>query len=285
LTAVPPLADLGDLGDLVAEYRAAADGDTEAAKSCCAAVYGIDLVGLFLGESYHPGGIDLTRRLADHLDLEPGDQVLDVASGVGTTAVLLAAERRVDVVGVDLGAAQVAKATARARRAGVADRVAFRVGDAERLPLPERAFDAVISECAFCTFPDKPTAAYEAARVLRPGGRLGLTDVWLRRDRLDAQLAGLAGRIACIADARPIDDTRRVLEGAGLAVDTIERHDDALAAAVELVETRLRALRLLDLPLLRTVNVRRGIELTRQVGDVVARGDAGYFLLTAHRSR
>ena len=283
MTAVPSLADLGDL---VAEYRAAADGDTEAAKSCCAAVYGIDLVGLFLGESYHPGGIDLTRRLADHLDLEPGDQVLDVASGVGTTAVLLAAERRRRRRGrrPRRGAGRQGNRP-RSTSPASADRAAFRVGDAERLPLAERAFDAVISECAFCTFPDKATAASEAARVLRPGGRLGLTDVWLRPDRLDAQLAGLAGRIACIADARPIDDTRRVLERAGLAVDSIERHDDALAATVELVETRLRALRLLDLPLLRTVNVRRGIELARQVGDVVARGDAGYFLLTAHRSR
>jgi hypothetical protein len=119
-------------------------------------------------------------------------------------------------------------------------------------------------------------------RVLRPGGRRP-TDVWLRPAASTPSAGPPGGSPA--ADARPIDDTRRVLEGTGLAVDTVERHDDALVATVELVEIRLRALRLLDLPLLRTVNVRRGIELTRQVGDVVARGDAGYFLLTAHRSR
>jgi arsenite methyltransferase len=274
---------LSALADVAASYRAGAAGDTDAAKSCCATVYGVDLVGLFLGDSYHPGGVDLTRRLAQLLDLRPGQRVLDIASGIGTTAVLLAAERGVDVLGVDLGVAQVAKATTRAGAAGVAHRVRFQVGDAERLALDDNSFDTVLSECAFCTFPDKHTAAVEAARVLRPGGRLGLTDVWLNPHQLDPELAGLAGRIACIADARPIDDTCRLLEHAGLVVDHVERHDEALATTIEVVQTRLRALRLIDVPLLRTFNLRRGIELTRRVADVIARGDAGYFLLTAHR--
>ena len=51
------------------------------------------------------------------------------------------------------------------------------LGDAERLPLPDNTFDALVCECAFCTFPDKATAAAEFARVLRPGGRVGITDV------------------------------------------------------------------------------------------------------------
>lgn len=275
------LSSLGAFADVAASYRAGAAGDTEAAKSCCAAVYGIDLVGLFLGDSYHPGGVDLTRRLAQLLAMEPGQRVLDIASGIGTTAVLLAAEHDLDVVGVDLGAAQVSKAAARAHAAGVADRVEFRVGDAEHLPLDGDDFDVVVSECAFCTFPDKPTAAAEAARVLRSGGRLGLTDVWLRPDRLDPELAGLAGRIACIADARPIDDTSALLEGAGFRIDTVERHDDALAVTVELVQARLRALRLLDLPLLRTFDIRRAVRVAARVAEIIDRGDAGYFILTA----
>ncbi|MPY91847.1 MAG: methyltransferase domain-containing protein [Acidimicrobiia bacterium] len=278
MSTIPSLAVLGDV---VAAYQAGTAGDAEAAKSCCAVVYGIDLVGLFLGESYHPGGVELTRRLAELLALEADHHVLDVASGVGTTAVLLAAERRACVVGIDLGAAQVARAATRATAAGVADRVRFEVGDAERLPFDDGTFDVLVSECAFCTFPDKPTAAREAARVLRPGGRLGLTDVWLHPDRLEPDLSNIAGRIACIADARPIPEVRALLEAAGLRVDHVERHDDVLAATVELVATRLRALRLLDLPLLRSFDLRRAIDITRSVGDVVARGDAGYLALVA----
>lgn len=275
------LSSLSALADVAASYRAGAAGDADAAKSCCAAVYGIDLVGLLLGDSYHPGGVELTRHLAQLLDLHAGDRVLDIASGIGTTAVLLAAEHDVDVLGVDLGTAQVIKAAASAAAAGLADRVEFRVGDAEHLPLRDDEFDVVVSECAFCTFPDKPTAAAEAARVLRSGGRLGLTDVWLRPDRLDPEVAGLAGRIACIADARPIDHTSTLLEAAGFRVDHAERHDDALAVTVELVQSRLRALRLLDLPLLRSFDIRRAVRIAGRVADVIDRGDAGYFILTA----
>jgi SAM-dependent methyltransferase len=269
---------------VVASYHAGAAGDHDAAKMCCADVYGIDLVGLLLGDSYHPGGVELTRRLAAALHLEPGQQVLDIGSGLGTTALVVAADHDVDVLGIDLGPTQVTKATARATAAGLAGRVHFRVGDAEQLPLPDGAFDAVLSECAFCTFPDKPTAACEAARVLRPGGRLGLTDVWLNPASLDPELAGLAGRIACIADARPMQDTRTLLDNAGLRVDEIERDDDALATTVELIRNRLRALRLLDLPILRNVDLRRAITISAKVSHVIDRGDAGYFLLTATKS-
>jgi arsenite methyltransferase len=278
MTALPSTASIGEL---VGAFQARSSGDPDAVKSCCAAVYGVDLVALFLGESYHPGGADLTRRLADALSLHTGERVLDVAAGIGTTALLLARERYVDVLGVDLGSSQVARARDRAAAAGLADRARFEVGDAERLPVEDGAFDAVVCECGFCTFPDKATAAAELVRALRPGGRVGITDVWLDPDRLDPELAGLAGRVACLADARPIDETRATLEAAGLRVEHVERLDQALLDTIEQVETRLRALRLLDLPILRAFDLRRGIELTRRVADVVTRGDAGYMLLVA----
>jgi arsenite methyltransferase len=281
VTALPSATAIGEL---VGAVQAGSSGDPEAVKSCCAAVYGVDVVALFLGESYHPGGADLTRRLADALSLRAGERVLDVAAGIGTTALLLAAERDVDVLGVDLGANQVARALARAEAAGLGERARFEVGDAERLPVEDGAFDAVVCECAFCTFPDKATAATELARVIGPGGRVGITDVWLDPGRLDPELAGLAWRVACVADARPIDETRATLEAAGLRVEHVERHDQALLATIEQVETRLRALRLLDLPILRALDLRRGIELTGRVADVVTRGDAGYMLLVATKT-
>jgi 2-polyprenyl-3-methyl-5-hydroxy-6-metoxy-1,4-benzoquinol methylase len=120
-------------------------------KSCCAAAYSSDVVTLLLGESYHPGGLGLTRRLASHLSPSPGARVLDVACGRGATALLLAAEHRARVGGVDLSPANVALAQGAASAAGLADRVAFCVGDAERLPYPEATFDAVVCECALCT--------------------------------------------------------------------------------------------------------------------------------------
>jgi arsenite methyltransferase len=156
----------------------------EHTKACCAAAYGSDAVALLLGDSYDPGGLALTRRLAGALGLSPGDRVLDVASGRGATALLLAREYGLQVQGVDLSAANVALAEGAARAAGLADRVSFLRGDAEQLPHGDGLFDAVMCECAFGTFPDKPTAAAELARVLRPGARVGITDVTANPARL-----------------------------------------------------------------------------------------------------
>lgn len=272
---------LAGIAQVIEGIRAGDSADAEVAKSCCAAAYGVDLVGLFLGDSYHPGGVDLTRRLADLMTLDAGQRLLDVGAGIGATALLLVAERAVEVVGVDLGSSQVAKATARAAAAGLGHRARFELGDAERLAFDDGAFDAVMCECAFCTFPDKATAAAELARVVRSGGRIGISDVWLDPDRLDPELAGLAGRIACLADARPIAELCGLLERAGLRVEIVERHDDALLSTIDQVATRLRALRLVDLPALRPFNLRRGVELARRAADVVRCGDAGYVLLRA----
>jgi ubiquinone/menaquinone biosynthesis C-methylase UbiE len=266
---------------MVNGFRDVDPSDPEAVKACCATAYGIDLVGLLLGESYHPGGTALTRRLADTMSLQPGQRVLDVAAGIGTTALLLATERGVDVVGIDLGDTQVARARARAVEAGLESRVRFEVGDAERLGAPDASSDAVVCECAFCTFPDKDTAAAELARVLRPGGTAGITDVWLDPNTLDPELRGLAGRVACIADARPIDQVRAIVERAGLVVTHIERHDQALFDTIDRVATRLRAARLVNLPVLRRFDMGRAIELAQRAADAVERGDAGYMLLTA----
>jgi hypothetical protein len=159
--------------------------------------------------------------------------------------------------------------------------VRFEVGDAERLAFEDADFDAVICECALCTFPSKPSAVAEMARVLRPGGRVGITDVWIDPDRLDPDLRGLAGHIACLANARPIAEQRALVENAGLLVTLLERHDDALSETIDLVRDRLRALRLADVPPLRGVDLRRGIELAGRAADAVRQGAAGYLLLVA----
>ncbi|MQA85744.1 MAG: methyltransferase domain-containing protein [Streptosporangiales bacterium] len=249
----------------------------EEVKSCCAAAYSSDAATAILGGHYHPGGTALTRRLADRLALRAGERVLDVAAGPGTTAFLLADEYGASVDGVDLGAATVAKARASAEATGTCDSVRFHLGDAERLPFDDAGFDVLVCECAFCTFPDKATAAREFARVPRPGGRVGITDITLQPERLDGRLRGLTGWIACLADARPVDDYRELLADAGLHARVVERHDGALATMIDQIEARLRAFRIAH------VDVGTALELTALARDAVARGDAGYVLLTADK--
>jgi SAM-dependent methyltransferase len=216
----------------------------EQIKTCCATAYGSDVVALLLGDSYHPGGLTLTRRLASVLDLAPGERVLDVACGRGTTALLLAQEYGARIDGIDLSPANVALAEGAATASGRSGQVRFRAGDAEHLPYPDSSFDAVTCECALCTFPDKPTAATELARVLRPGGRVGITDVIAEPDRLPAELTTVAAWIACVADARPLDHYARLLVDAGLAVTWSERHDHAITRMLDQIEARLSLVRL-----------------------------------------
>ena len=255
----------------------------EELKLCCASAYQRDAVALILGDSYHPGGLDLTRRLARALELRPGDRVLDVASGPGTTAFLLASELGVEVDGVDLGDHTVAKVNAAAAAQGIDDRVRFHVGDAERIPIPEASVDAVVCECAFCTFPDKQAAAAEMARVLAPGGRAGITDVALDPARLDAELRSLAGWVSCLADARPVEQYVEMLAGAGLRVTRQESHDDALARMVEQIDARVRAFRMAKVPALADVDFDLALTRTAQAEKAVRDGIAGYVLLIAEK--
>ncbi|MBB6415448.1 methyltransferase domain-containing protein [Streptomyces sp. AK010] len=258
----------------------------EEIKSCCADAYSKDIVAMLLGDSYHPGGTALTRRLADRLGLAPGRRVLDVASGRGTTALLLADAYGVRADGVDYAPANTALAQGAAEAAGLADRAVFTTGDAERLPYEQGVFDAVVCECALCTFPDKAQAAAEFARVLRPGGRVGITDVTAAPDRLPPELSGLGARIACVADARPLAEYADILDDAGLRTITIERHDAAMLRMIDQIEARLNLLRITAPARLAEagVDVDAAPAVLNAARTAVADGTLGYSLLTAVKS-
>jgi ubiquinone/menaquinone biosynthesis C-methylase UbiE len=216
----------------------------EQIKACCAAAYSSDAVALLLGDSYHPGGAALTRRLATLLELAPGQRVADIASGPGATARLLANEYAVTVEGVDIADPVVQHAQEVAARMGLASAVRFHFSDAEELPFPDNTFDAVVTECAYCTFPDKSAAAAEFSRVLRPGGRLGLADVTIAATGLPDELTTVSAWVACIADARPLSRYTAILTEAGLRITDTERHDEALARMIDQIEARLHLARM-----------------------------------------
>lgn len=254
-------------------------------KSCCTAVYESQWARLLLGDSFHPGGLDLTGRIGELLQLQAGDRVLDVASGLGTTAFFLAETFGCEVVGVDYGRIAVQEANQLAIEKGLAHLVSFKHGDAEQLPFEDHSFDAVICECAFCTFPNKSVAAVEMSRVLQRNGRLGLSDL-TRSGTLPPELETLIAWIACIADAQPVEVYQTYLHKAGLMSMQVEAHDGALAELIHDVRGKLLGAELmlrlgkLNLP---DVDFSEVKKIARIAAESVRQGKLGYSIFVAQK--
>jgi ubiquinone/menaquinone biosynthesis C-methylase UbiE len=253
----------------------------EELKVCCADLYASEWVRILLGDSFHPGGTALTEHLGDLMELDQASTVLDVASGRGASALHLARRFGCAVVGVDLSRTNVEAAREAARAAGLDSRVRFEVGDAETLRC-DQVFDAVLCECAFCTFPDKAAAAASMARSVRPDGRIGFSDV-VRDGPLPLELDGIFAWVACIADARPASGYRAYLERAGFSIEIEEDHRRALIELVRTIQTRLLAAqamtRLKGIPLPRSVDIDEAARMGRSAMAAVREGTLGYMLL------
>jgi arsenite methyltransferase len=252
-------------------------------KGSCARLYESEAVRWLLDGRLHPGGEQLTRRLARLAAIERGHRVLDVACGSGATALLLARELDCEVTGVDLGARAIAQAADAARAAGLAARARFVPGDAEELPFPDAHFDVALSECSLCTFPDKRRAIGEMTRVVRRGGTVAIADVTADLDSLPAELRSAAARVACVADARSAGDYAALLRDAGCELPTIEPHDEELRAMVDRVEARLRVARMLAPPGEQRDRAAEALSLARMAIDAIARGTLGYAVIVTAR--
>ena len=258
----------------------------ETVKQCCARLYESDFAKLLLGDSFHPGGLKLTERLGTLLGLTVQSRVLDIASGKGASALFLAECFGCEVLGIDYSEQNVEQANAAAAAKGLDKRVQFRTGDAERLPVAESSFDAIICECAFCTFPDKPTAANEFARVLRSGGGIGLSDL-TRGSVLPKELDGLLAWIACIADAQPVDSYVQYLCAANFRVEHTESHDETLLEMVNQVRMKLlgpeimMGLKKLDLP---GVDLSAAKQMAQAALAAIRQGTLGYAVVCGSKS-
>ncbi len=252
-------------------------------KQCCARLYESDLVVRLLGDSFHPGGAALTERLGELLRLTPDSRLLDVAAGRGTSARILARRFGCWVTGIDLSAQNLARACADDSTLPCSDRTAFILADAERLPFDDASFDAIVCECAFCTFLDKAAASAEMARVLKPGGVVGLSDL-TRTPGADGELADLMSWIACVGGATSATGYADWLTRAGLTHVVVEPHDDVLVDMIGEIRQRLFGAEVLvglNKIALPGVDFSTATRLARQALDAVRAGRLGYTILCA----
>jgi SAM-dependent methyltransferase len=176
------------------------------------------------------------------LELTPSQRALDIACGSGTSAILLARQFGCAVVGVDLAPLLIARARSAASREKPEGVLSFALGDAEALPFSDGSFDAVFSECAISTFPDKLASAREMARVLKDVGRLGFTDIVLTCGEIPEEFQGWFSQAACIAGACSVGQYEEIFTSVGLSDWREEAHPESLITLLREVRARLLAL-------------------------------------------
>jgi SAM-dependent methyltransferase len=166
----------------------------------------------------------------DSLELKQGERVLDLGSGAGIDALIAARQVGADghVIGVDMTPEMLASARANAAGGGY-ENVEFRKGRLESLPVEDSSVDAVTSNCVINLVPDKAAVFQEVARVLRPGGRLVISDIVLDGPLPDAVSSDLLAYVGCVAGAMQREAYFEALADAGLSGVEIIKDVDFLA--------------------------------------------------------
>lgn len=161
--------------------------------------------------------------------LKPGEIVLDLGSGGGLDCFL--ASRQVGseggVIGVDMTPDMVSKARRNAQAGGYSN-VEFRLGEIERLPVADGTVDVILSNCVVNLSPDKESVFQEAFRVLRPNGRLAISDVVAVKPLPDNAKGDAGAYCGCVGGAALVTDVERMLRDAGFSeVDVDVKPDSA----------------------------------------------------------
>ena len=149
-------------------------------------------------------------------DARPGETVLDLGSGAGIDAFLAAREvgPKGRVIGVDMTHAMLSRARATAAREGYAN-VDFRLGEIEHLPVADATVDVIISNCVINLSPEKAQVFAEAHRVLKPGGRLLVSDLVLLRPLPESVRQSVEAYVGCVAGASLKEEYLRLIRDAG----------------------------------------------------------------------
>jgi SAM-dependent methyltransferase len=170
--------------------------------------------------------------------LQPGETVLDLGSGAGFDCFLAA--RKVGptghVIGVDMTDAMLEKARANAEKSGLGN-VEFRKGEIEALPVDDDSIDVVISNCVLNLVPDKDRAFREIRRVLKPGGRLAVSDMAWEAEPAASVRRDMEALVGCIGGALVLTDYVSRLKNAGFASVEVEKHAEAARLMVEVSGT------------------------------------------------
>lgn len=183
-------------------------------------IYECNYFETFDGGSIHPGGIKLTERIIGICGLPAGARVVDAGCGLGVTVDYLHRVLRLDAIGIDVSAALIERA--RARYSGPA----FFPAAAEELPFAAGTVDGILGECSFSIFRDMEQAFRECHRVLVPGGKLAITDIYARRSEGLETVRALAAS-TCLSGIRTREEWSHSVTQAGFSIQVWEDCSEA----------------------------------------------------------
>jgi precorrin-6B methylase 2 len=176
--------------------------------------------------------------------LKPGEVVLDLGSGGGFDVFI--AGRKVGetgrAIGVDMTPEMLAKArrnTASYRERTGLDNVEFRLGEIEHLPVADDSVDAIISNCVINLSTQKEQVWREIARVLKPGGRVAVSDIALTQELPTAVLDKVEAYVGCVSGAVTVATTEAMAKAAGLEVVGLDQNGDHVDAMTESIEDNI----------------------------------------------
>jgi ubiquinone/menaquinone biosynthesis C-methylase UbiE len=154
--------------------------------------------------------------------LKKGEVVLDLGSGAGFDCFLAAniVGKTGKVIGVDMTPEMIERARGNARKGGY-ENVEFRLGEIESLPAADNSIDAIISNCVINLSPEKDRVFRDAFRVLKPGGRLMVSDIVLLNELPDSIKKSVAAYISCVAGASKKEDYLKDIKAAGFKNVTV----------------------------------------------------------------
>ncbi len=248
-------------------------------KTCCTSLYANKAVLFLLGPSLHPGGQHLSNQLAIKLGLSESDRVLDLACGMGATVSFLELNYKCAALGIDLSR-ELTKSASTAFKTG---KLGFANADGENLPFGSESFSVVLSECSLCLMPDTATGLREAFRVLKKGGRLGITDIAVEGplpDELDNVLASFL----CLTRKITSQKYAKTLEVEGFEKNEVSDESKSLANMLEGIRKRLliaelmTGIRKMAVP---EEEIEKGKRLVRLATSAVNDHALGYIMLTA----
>jgi ubiquinone/menaquinone biosynthesis C-methylase UbiE len=202
--------------------------------SCCSTFYEQDWVRILAEDVFHPGGAELSQRTIAGMELRSGARLLDLGCGVGNTARNLPAELRLTVTGIDFSRSNLQRAVAESGNRAAS----FVQADAHRLPFADNSFDGALCECVMSLLLDKPAVLGEIHRILKPGGRLGITDMSVTGDLAD-DFAATVAPWTCLADALDRDSYVALFESAGFEVMAVADESNALTDLVSNLKRKL----------------------------------------------